>query len=133
MDMSERVARDVMTVQLGADYDVLAPDGSEIRLLTRNRGASVAHGSLPPEGVSLAVRHRTIDEIWYGLDGEADLWRKLGAAESIVRMRAGTAITIPLGTSFQFRTVGAGSFSFLMCTTPPWPGDDEAELVSGVW
>jgi mannose-6-phosphate isomerase-like protein (cupin superfamily) len=121
------------TVTLRNDYDVLAPDTSEIRLLTRMAGGSMAHGTLPPGETSLAVVHRTVEEIWYVLSGRAELWRQQGQQESVVELGAGTALTLPAGTRFQFRTTGDEPFRFIMCTMPPWPGDDEAVRVPDYW
>jgi hypothetical protein len=45
-------------------YDVLAPDGSEVRILLALAGGSMAHFSLPAGKVSRAVRHMTVEEIW---------------------------------------------------------------------
>jgi mannose-6-phosphate isomerase-like protein (cupin superfamily) len=113
--------------------DVLAPDGSEIRVLSRCGGASMAHGTLPPGRTSLAIRHRTVEEIWFVLSGSAEMWRRLGDRESVEVIVAGQSLTIPVGCEFQFRTVGDGPFTFIMCTLPPWPGADEAIMVSGMW
>jgi hypothetical protein len=49
------------TRRLGEAYDVLAPDGSEIRLLVSTAGCSMAHGTLPPGQVSKAIVHRTVE------------------------------------------------------------------------
>lgn len=121
------------TRHLPAEVDVLAPDGSEIRLLLANAHASVAHGSLPPGGLSVAIRHKTVDEIWYILGGEGELWRRTDAQEEVVHLRAGVSVSIPLGAWFQFRTVGDDPLRFVMCTTPPWPGHDEAVVVEPHW
>jgi mannose-6-phosphate isomerase-like protein (cupin superfamily) len=93
----------------------------------------MAHGTLAPGSVSRAIRHRTVDEIWYVLGGSAEIWRRLSEHESIETVCAGDALTIPLGTHFQFRTVGPASFTFIMCTMPPWSGEDEAIRVDGIW
>ena len=121
------------TRQLSDDHDVLAPDGSEIRVLAGTAGASLAHGLLSPGGVSKAIRQRTVEEIWYVLAGRAEIWRKLGDDEQVIEATAGTSLTIPVGTRFQFRTLGDEPFQFIMLTTPPWPGEDEAEFVTGLW
>ena len=119
--------------RLPEPFDVLAPDGSEIRVLGAVGGASMAHGVLPPGAVSLAVVHRTVEEIWFVLSGRAEVWRKQGDVESVIEAVPGVGLTIPLGTSFQFRTVGPDPFVFLMCTTPPWPGEGEAVRVEDYW
>jgi len=121
------------TKPLPAEVDALAPDMSEIRVLLDTHGGSMAHGTLPPGGVSIAIRHRAIEEIWYVLGGAADIWRKQGEREEVVRVRAGVCLTIPTGAHFQFRTVGNDPFRFLMVTMPPWPGDDECARVEGHW
>ena len=53
-------------------HDVLAPDGSQIRFLPQVKGGSMVHCTLPPGTVSLAVTHRTVDELWYVLAGEGE-------------------------------------------------------------
>jgi mannose-6-phosphate isomerase-like protein (cupin superfamily) len=125
--------RGFTTIRLPGAYDALAPDTSEIRVLGRVRGAGMAHGTLPPGAVSLAVAHRTVDEIWFVLGGRAEIWRKQGDWEEVVLVDAGTSLTIPLGAAFQFRTVGAEPFTFIMCTIPPWPGEGEAVRVPNHW
>ena len=116
--------------------DTHAPDGSEIRLLVQHSGASMCEVSLPPGGVSIPVRHRTVREIWYFLEGEGEVWRQAPDREAqTVRVTPGSALTIPLGCRFQFRNTGPGALRFLCITTPPWPGEQEAivEPERGQW
>lgn len=121
------------TLHLPAEVTVLAPDTSEIRVLLRNEYASMAHGTLPPGRVSLAIKHKTVHEIWYILGGEGELWRRTPYQEEVVHLRAGVSVTIPVGAEFQFRTLGEDPLRFIMCTTPPWPGHEEAVVVDGHW
>lgn len=114
-------------------YDVLAPDGSEIRLLPQVKGGSMVHCTLPPGAVSLAVTHRTVDELWYVLAGGGELWRRQGEREEVVPLRPHTAHSIPLGTHFQFRNPGAEPLVLVIVTMPPWPGMDEAARVQDRW
>jgi len=116
------------------DYDALAPDGSQIRLLHDLEGASVAHCALPVGAVSIPVKHRTVEEIWYFLAGQGQVWRAQGDREQVLDARAGVSLTIPLGTHFQFRNTGDVPLEFVIATTPPWPGEDEAVLLeAGRW
>lgn len=62
--------------RLSNDYDTLAPDGSEIRLLSATSRGSMVHCTLNPGEVSLPVAHRTVEEVWYFLDGAGQVWRK---------------------------------------------------------
>ena len=121
------------TAQLGPAYDVLAPDTSEIRVLVGTARGSLAHGTLPPGRVSLAVVHRTVEEVWYVTEGQGQVWRKQGGHETVVDVEPGTALTIPTGTHFQFRATGSEQLRFIMCTMPPWPGEQEAERVPDHW
>lgn len=126
-------ARPFQTRALPARYDVLAPDLSEIRVLVTGERGSMAHGTLPPGRVSLAVRHRTVEELWFVVSGQAEIWRKLGDLETVEEVGPGTSLSIPAGTHFQFRTIGDEPFCFIMVTMPPWPGGDEAVRVPGHW
>jgi mannose-6-phosphate isomerase-like protein (cupin superfamily) len=121
------------TRDLPASYDVLAPDTSEIRVLAAGTRGSMAHGTLPPGRVSLAVRHQTVEELWFVVSGQAEIWRKLGDEEATVIAGPGTSLSIPVGTHFQFRTVGDEPFCFIMVTMPPWPGPGEAVRVPDHW
>src|SRR5437870_13607410 len=93
--------------------DTLAPDGSEIRLLVDHSAGSMCEVRLPPGGVSIPVRHRTVQEIWYFLEGDGEVWRQApdGTART-VRVSLGSALTIPLGCRFQFRSLGASDLCF---------------------
>ena len=114
-------------------HDVLAPDGSEIRFLPQTTGGSMVHCTLPPGAVSLAVTHRTVDELWYVLAGTGELWRRQGEREEIVTLYPDTAHSIPLGTHFQFRNPGPEPLTFVIVTMPPWPDMAEAVRVEDHW
>jgi mannose-6-phosphate isomerase-like protein (cupin superfamily) len=113
--------------------DAVAPDGSEVRLLTSLAGGSFAHFTLPAGATSLAVTHRTVEEIWYFVAGEGEIWRRLGENEAVTAVAPGISVTIPLGTHFQFRASPAAPQAFVAVTMPPWPGPDEAYPVEGPW
>jgi mannose-6-phosphate isomerase-like protein (cupin superfamily) len=115
------------------DCDVIAPDGSEVRVLLSLTGGSMAHFSLPAGQVSQAVRHRTVEEIWYVLSGAGEMWRADPGGETVVALTPGTCLTIPVGVRFQFRSLGDEPLAAVAVTMPPWPGDNEAELVEEKW
>ena len=124
---------DFETRLLPRDRDAVAPDGSEVRILLGLKGGGIAHFSLGPGRTSKAVTHRTIEEIWFFVSGRGEMWRKQGARETVEDVEAGTCVTIPQGTRFQFRSVGSEPLAAVAVTMPPWPGEDEAVLVEGVW
>ena len=88
---------------------------------------------VPPNRTAPAVRHRTVDELWYIVDGRAEMWqRSPDGEEHVIDLRPQLSVRVPVGTSFQIRT-GSESLRALGVTMPPWPGDDEAEFVEGHW
>ena len=121
------------TIQLPTHHDYPAPDGSEIRLLLTMNGGGLAHCTLPPGGVSQAVRHKSVEEIWYFVQGQGQVWRRQGEREEVVDVAPGVCLSIPVGTHFQFRTTGREALQFLIVTMPPWPGADEAVRVEDHW
>ena len=121
------------TKRSGAAPDAIAPDGSEVRVLCRTPHGSMAAFSLPAHGVARAVAHRSVDELWYVVAGRGRLWRRLGDCEEIVELVAGTSLSIPVGTHFQFRCDGAETLTVVGTTMPPWPDTDEAYAVEGPW
>jgi len=121
------------TKQISDLPDVLAPDGSHVRILLALKGGSMAHFELAEGHISKAVVHRTVDEIWYVLEGLGVMWRKQDDQEETVRMEAGVSLTIPCGTRFQFRSIGPGPLRVVAVTLPPWPSEEEAARVEGIW
>ena len=119
--------------QLSEHYDVLAPDGSEVRILASGARGSMAHFTLPPGQTSLAVAHRTVEEVWYIEAGQGLMWRKSADGETVTELRAGLSLAIPVGTHFQFRCSGNTALKAIGITMPPWPGMDEAFAVKGKW
>ncbi len=130
-----QVPRGLNTMPLPADRDVTAPDGSDVRILLRSERGSTAHFELGPGRTSLAVRHRTVEEIWYFLGGRGEMWRRTpDGDERIDEVTPGVSIDIPAGTAFQFRALGDEPLSAHGTTMPPWPNDDaEAIPVEGPW
>ena len=126
---------DFETKRLPVNRDAVAPDGSDVRILLRLTGGSMAHFELASAETSIAQAHRTVEEIWYFVGGRGEMWRKQGDREEIVSVDPGVCITIPAGTEFQFRSFGDMPLAALGVTMPPWPenSEDEAYEVPGKW
>lgn len=91
------------------------------------------HCTLLAGKTSSPVAHRHVEEIWYVLEGEGEVWRKASGAKEVVSISAGMSLTIPPRTAFQFRNTGTGPLRILIVTMPPWLGPQEAEKVVGPW
>lgn len=124
---------DFATTQLPVDPTVTAPDGSDVRVLLGLAGGGMAHFRLAPGQVARAVTHRTVEELWYVVEGRGAMWRRQGAREEVVVLQPGVCLSIPLGTQFQFRADPAQPLSAVAVTMPPWPGEGEAVFVDGPW
>jgi mannose-6-phosphate isomerase-like protein (cupin superfamily) len=123
---------------LGTAARVVAPDGSLVRPLCVIGGlGSFAHFQLSPGEVAKAVSHETVQEIWYVISGQGEMWRRPGGgAATTVELRPGVCLTIPLGTAFQFRAApGDEPLQVVAVTMPPWPAgsEHEARPESGPW
>jgi mannose-6-phosphate isomerase-like protein (cupin superfamily) len=115
------------------DRTGVAPDGSDVRVLLGLAGGGMAEFELAAGQVSAAVTHRTVEEIWYVLSGRGEMWRRQGSREEVITLETGVCLTIPVGVHFQFRALGDGALRALGVTMPPWPGADEAIVVTGAW
>ncbi|MFJ9608002.1 cupin domain-containing protein [Kitasatospora sp. NPDC101176] len=125
------------TADVGDVPLVTAPDGAVVRpLLVLDGGGSLAEFELTPGQVTRAVSHATVQELWQVTAGAGRLWRRQDGREETVRLAPGTAVSIPLGTAFQFRADedAPGPLRIVAVTMPPWPGtDDEARPEDGPW
>jgi mannose-6-phosphate isomerase-like protein (cupin superfamily) len=121
------------TKHLPLERAAVAPDGSDVRILLGLRSGGMAHFELGAGETSGAVRNRTIEEIWYFISGHGQMWREQGERSEVVEVFAGVCVTIPLGTSFQFRCTGQEPLAAIGVTMPPWPGDEEVLEVKGPW
>ncbi len=118
---------------LPANYNYLAPDSSEIRLLTEMDCGGLSHCLLPLGKTSIAVKHKTVNEIWYCISGEGEIWQSFNKVNKVMPFKVQDSFTIPVGNSFQFRNTGKVLLCILIVTMPKWPGADEAEVVNGNW
>ena len=122
------------TRELSTVPDDIAPDGSEIRLVSIvMAGGSMVHCTLKPGQITQAVKHRTVDEAWLCISGNGRLWRSRDADQETIDLTPGTGASIDAGTRFQFRNDGDTPLKIVIATFPPWPGEAEAILCEGEW
>jgi len=107
----------------------LAPDGSEVRLLLTGSGGGLAHFRLPPGEVSVAKKHRAVEELWYFTAGRGEMC----VGDETTAVCSGVAIRIPPETRFQFVSHGPEPLDAVAATIPPWPGPGEAVDAEPFW
>ena len=121
-------------MRLPAAPTVTAPDGADVRVLLSTGRGSCAHFELAGGQTSIAVMHRTVEEIWFFLTGRGEMWLSSSDGEgAVIDVMPGDCLTIPVGTRFQFRAHGTTPLSAVGVTMPPWPGEEEAVVVDGRW
>ena len=123
--------------------EVTAPDGSSVRPLARTGRGSMATFRLRPGQVAAAVVHRTVDELWFVVEGSGWLWRRAPGTKSVADggtegelslLEPGVSVDLPVGTAFQFRAADDAGLAVVGVTMPPWPGEGEAVAVpDGPW
>jgi mannose-6-phosphate isomerase-like protein (cupin superfamily) len=124
----------MQTRSLPGRSDVIAPDGCDVRILAGCGRGSMAHFELAAGQTAVAVRHRTVEELWLFLCGRGQMWRRgPGGEELTVDVAAGVSLSIPAGTTFQFRADGDEPLRAVSVTMPPWPGLGEAIIAEGPW
>ena len=129
-----RMFDDASLANMPKHPDVIALDGSKIRLLTSTvEGSSMVHALLHLGTTTHAVHHLTVEEVWFCIRGKGELWRKDVAGESVIKLAIGVSCAIPLGTSFQFRATVEFPLELVITATPPWSGDHEAVRIEGKW
>jgi mannose-6-phosphate isomerase-like protein (cupin superfamily) len=129
------VAERFTTTRVDQAPVVTAPDGSAVRPLCVLPGvASFAQFELAPGQTAKAVSHASVEEIWFVTSGTGEMWRSQNGREEVTTLEPGVSLTIPLGTTFQFRA-GAQGLRAVAVTVPPWPVDspDEARFETGRW
>lgn len=121
------------TTHIPQTPDARSPAGAEICYLLDGPGGNMIHSMVPPQQVNKATVHATVSEFWFILEGDGEIWRDDGKESSVTKLTPGTAIDIPVGTSFQYRNVSSKELKFICISMPPWPGDSEATYIQGIW
>ena len=121
------------SIRLPDEPDVTAPDGSDVRVLVRSERGSMAHFELAAGQTSQAVQHRQVEELWFVVRGEGEMWSG-GDTPVVIALQVGVSLRIAPGTPFQFRSIGPGPLAAVAVTMPPWPLDrEEAVAAEGPW
>jgi mannose-6-phosphate isomerase-like protein (cupin superfamily) len=121
------------TITLAAKADKKSPAGADVRFIMSSDTGGMIHSTVPAMQINKAVVHSSVNEIWYILEGQGEIWRSDGKQSQVTTLEPGTSIDIPVGTTFQYRNVSDKDFKFICVTMPPWPGEQECTYVEGHW
>lgn len=142
-DELERAGYDIPAVNM-TPYEAQARRLESTRRIARMRGHGprplaeektehLAHHLIPAGTASSATQNRTVEALWYVIEGNGQIWRARDAEEVVDGLAEGDSIRIPAATSFQFRAAKEADLKLLMSSAPPWPGAEEALPVTGKW
>ena len=120
-------------MQLPDRPNAKSPAGADIRFIMEGTTGNMIHSTVPPGQINRATIHKTVGEFWYAIEEKGEIWRKDEAEERVTLLTAGVSIDISVGTAFQYRNVGSEPLKFICITMPPWPGDEEASHLTGIW
>ena len=93
------------TITLPEQSDAKSPAGADIRFLMDGPTGNMIHSTVPPHQINKATVHATVSEFWCILEGHGEIWRDDGVESGVTSLVPGTAIDIPVGTTFQYRNV----------------------------
>jgi len=113
------------TRSLDAAEAFTTKDGSTIRELFGVPTGGTSHQSLaeamlPPGGTTQRHYHRRSEEIYFLLEGRAEMELE-GERRELVR---GEGVAIPPGAWHEIKTLGDSELRFLCCCAPPYTHDD---------
>ncbi len=135
--MTEDTSSPWITGLLPVDHSDVAADGSLVRLLGRVPGASAIHCSVPARQVGNPSYNVGLDELWFFLDGNGQLWRRprdRSVPGEVVDVRAGSIVSIPRDVEFQFRNTCDRELVFICMTSPAWSNEQQNQhLDQGHW
>lgn len=94
--------------------------GTNLRVARRCAPLASGRASAP-------VRHRTVQELRYVVDGHGEIARRHGDRDPFIdELKPGACVDVGTGITFQFRALGDHNLTLLLLTMPAWPGSDEA-------
>ncbi len=87
---------------LQSNTDYIARNGSKIRLLPMMKEGGLYHCTSPASKTLFPVAHCHVEEIWYEIKGENEVWRKAHTTEEIVSVRANMKALFSSGRVTQY-------------------------------
>lgn len=119
-------------IALEATSADIAEDRTLSRTLVEGGCGMMVRRELAAGACTMAVRHRTVEQLWHIIEGAGELWRSQDGESRFDILAAGDSVCIRPGVQFQVRA-SSSRLRALVATTPRWPGPHEAVPVRGVW
>jgi mannose-6-phosphate isomerase-like protein (cupin superfamily) len=119
---------------LSTEPNAESPDGSaEIRHILTSPAGDLTH-AVCRAGYTAAVHHLPeLDEAYYVLAGEGEIWRATDDTEFVTALRPGRWVGMPAGTRFQYRADRGTTLVFLVMVLPSWREELFNVVEGGRW
>ena len=119
---------------LGAAPDSVSPDGgAEIRHLVVSPRGDLTHAVCLAGSTSGVHRLPELDEGYFVLSGEGEIWRQSDEREAVTKLLPGRWVAMPAGMRFQYRANGGSNVVFLVVVLPSWREDLFHVVEGGRW
>ena len=119
---------------LAADPDAVSPGGgAQIRYILKSQQGDLTHAVCPAGTVAPTHHLPELDEAYFVLAGQGEIWRRAEGREAITALRPGRWVQMPAGTLFQYRAGREASLVFLVAVLPSWEPELFHTVDDGVW
>jgi len=119
---------------LAADPDAVSPGGgAEIRYVLASPLGELTHAVCRTGEVAPTHLLPELDEAYYVLAGEGEIWRSAAKREAVTALRPGRWVQMPAGTRFQYRANRGSSLVFLVVVLPRWRPELFHIVEDGPW
>lgn len=119
---------------LSAEPDAVSPGGgAEIRHILSSPQGDLTHAVCPAGHVAPTHHLPELDEAYYVLAGEGEIWRATDEREAVTALRPGRWVQLPAGLRFQYRANRGSSLVFLVVVLPSWAPELFHTVPDGLW
>jgi mannose-6-phosphate isomerase-like protein (cupin superfamily) len=124
----------VATHTLSAEPDAISPGGgAEIRHILSSPLGDLTHAVCPAGQVAPTHLLPALDEAYYVLAGEGEIWRSTDRRTGVTALVPGRWVQMPAGTKFQYRASRDASLVFLVVVLPTWRPELFHTVDEAIW
>jgi mannose-6-phosphate isomerase-like protein (cupin superfamily) len=107
--------------------------GAEIRHILRSPRGDLTHAVCHAGEVAPTHELPELDESYFVLAGEGEIWRRNEEREATTQLRPGRFVWMPAGCQFQYRANRGTSLVFLVVVLPSWRPELFHIVDAGPW